>query len=47
MVKDLNNEGLIESFWITNGSIKIRESSQSKPISITMNLIFIPEELKS
>ena len=35
MVKDLNNEGLIESFWITNGTIKIRESSQSKPISIT------------
>ena len=35
MVKDLNNEGLIDSFWITNGTIKIRESSQSKPISIT------------
>ena len=35
MVKDLNNESLIDSFWITNGPIKIRESSQSKPISIT------------
>ena len=35
MVKDLNNEGLIDSFWIKNGTIKIRESSQSKPISIT------------
>ena len=35
MVKDLNNEGLIYSFWIKNGTIKIRESSQSKPISIT------------
>ena len=35
MVKDLNNEGLIDSFWIKNGTIKIRESSHSKPISIT------------
>ena len=35
MVKDLNNEGLINSFWITNGTIKIRESSQSKPVTIT------------
>ena len=35
MAKDLNNESLIDSFWITNGPIKIRESSQSKPISIT------------
>ena len=34
LVKDLNNEGLIDSFWITNGTIQIRESSQSKPISI-------------
>ena len=29
MVKDLNNEGLIDSFWSTKGTIKIRESSQS------------------
>ena len=35
MVKDLNNEASIDSFWITNGTIKIRESSQSKPISVT------------
>ena len=35
MVKDLNNEGLIDSFWIVNGTIKIRESSRSKPISMT------------
>ena len=35
MVKDLNNEVLIDSFWITNGTIKISLSSQSKPISIT------------
>ena len=35
MVKDLSNEGLIDSFWISNGTIKIRQSSQSKPVSIT------------
>ena len=35
MAKDLNNEGLIEFFWIANGTIKIKESSRSKPISIT------------
>ena len=35
MVKDLNKEGLIDSFWIANGTIKIRESSRSKPISTT------------
>ena len=35
MVKDLNNEGLIDFFWIANGAIKIMESRQSKPISIT------------
>ena len=35
MVKDLNNEGLIDYFWIANGTIKIREFTQSKPISIT------------
>ena len=34
MVKDLNNEGLIDSFWIADGTIKIRESSQTKPISV-------------
>ena len=35
MVKDLDNEGLIDFFRIANGTKKIRESSQSKPISIT------------
>ena len=35
LVKDLSNEGLIDSFCILNGTIKIRESSQSKPVSIT------------
>ena len=35
MVEDLNNEGLIDSFWIENGAIKIRELSESKAISIT------------
>ena len=35
MLKDLNNEDLIDSFWIANGTIKIRESGQSKLISIT------------
>ena len=35
MVEDLNNEGLIGSFWITNGTIKIKESSRSKLVSIT------------
>ena len=35
MVKDLNNKGLIDYFWIENGTIKIREFLQSKPISIT------------
>ena len=35
MAKDLNNQGFINSFWIANRTIKIREPSQSKPISIT------------
>ena len=35
MAKDLNKKGLIDSFWIVNGTIKIRESSRSKPISVT------------
>ena len=29
MVKDLNNEGLIDSSWIANETIKIRESNQT------------------
>ena len=28
MVKDLNNEDLIGSFWIANRTMKIRESNQ-------------------
>ena len=35
MVKDLNNESLIDFFWIPNRTVKIRQSSQSKLISIT------------
>ena len=35
LVKDFSNEGLIDSFWILNCTIKIRESSQSKPVSET------------
>ena len=35
MGKDLNNEGLINYFWIANGTIKIRESNRSKPILTT------------
>ena len=31
----MNNEGLIDSFWKLNGNIKIRESCQPKPASIT------------
>ena len=34
LVKDLSNEGLIGCFWISDGTIKIRESCQSKPVSI-------------
>ena len=35
LVKDFSNEDFVVSFWISNGTIKIRESSQSKPVSIT------------
>ena len=35
MVKDLNNEGFIDSFRTANRTIKIRESSRYKSISIT------------
>ena len=42
LVKDLSHEGLIDSFWISNGTIKILESSQSKPVAMTRepDLIF-------
>ena len=36
LVKDMNNESLIDSFWISNGTIKIKESTQPKPVSITL-----------
>ena len=45
MVKDLNNEGLIDSFWIANWAIKNRESSQSKPVSLTHESDLHSEEL--
>ena len=35
LVKDLSKEGLIDPFGILNSTIKIREPSQSKPVSIT------------
>ena len=35
LVKNLSNEGLIDSFWKSNGIIKISESSRSKPVSVT------------
>ena len=35
LVKDFSNKSLIDSFWILDGTINIRESSQSKPVSIT------------
>ena len=34
-MKDLNHEGLTYLFWIVNGTVKIRKSSQTKPISVT------------
>ena len=33
-VKKLAREGLIYSFWISNGTIKMRELSESQPVSI-------------
>ena len=30
IAKNLNKEGLMDCFWIANGTMKIRESSQSK-----------------
>ena len=33
-MKNLNNECLSDSFWISNGSVKIMESSQFKAVSI-------------
>ena len=34
-VKELAKQGLIDSFWISNGTIKMKELSESQPVSIT------------
>ena len=34
-VKELAREGLVDSFWISNGTIKMKELSESQPVSIT------------
>ena len=35
LLRDLSNEDLIDSFWISNGTLKITWSSQSKPVSLS------------
>ena len=34
-IKELAREGLVDSFWISNGTIKIKELSKSQPVSVT------------
>ena len=34
-VKKLAREGLVDSFWISNGIIKMKELIESQPVSIT------------
>ena len=34
-VKELSREGLIDSFWISTETIKMRELSKSLPASVT------------
>ena len=34
-VKELARDDLIDSFWISNGTIKMKELSESQPVSIT------------
>ena len=34
-VKELAREGFIDSFWISNGTITMKELSESQPVSIT------------
>ena len=34
-VKELAREGLIDSFWISNGTVKMKKLSESQPVSIT------------
>ena len=33
-VKELAREGLVDSFWISNGTIKMKELSESQLVSI-------------
>ena len=33
-VKEIAKEGLIDSVWISNGTIKMKELSESQPASI-------------
>ena len=34
-VKELARDGLVDSFWISNGTFKMKELSESQPVSIT------------
>ena len=34
-VKELAREGLVDSFWISNETIKMKELSESQPVPIT------------
>ena len=34
-LKELAREGLTDSFWISNGTIKMKELPEFQPISIT------------
>ena len=35
LVKEQYNEGLFHDFWVTNGTIRIKEYEYSKPMDIT------------
>ena len=32
--RELAREGLADSFWISNGTIKMKELSESQPVSV-------------
>ena len=34
-VEELAREGLVDSVWISDGTIKMKEISESQPVSIT------------
>ena len=34
-VKELAREGLVDSFWISDGTSKMKELSESQPVSIS------------